>query len=148
MGKTESNYLTHKHFPNSFSEPMEITSPETSDYNCLAWSLNETQKWFDFEEDYIWFPNIENDYNLNNFVQLFENLGFSVSDSSIFETGFEKIALFSLDNEECSHVARQTVNGKWTSKLGVSYDVLHTLSSIAGGIYGEAVVFMKRLIDK
>lgn len=90
MGKTESNYLTHKHFPNSFAEPMEITSLETSHYNCLAWSLNETQKWFDFEEDYLWFPDIESDYQLTTFVKLFESLDFTISDNSNFETGFEK----------------------------------------------------------
>jgi hypothetical protein len=57
----------------------------------------------------------------------------------------KKIALFSIDNKECSHVARQTDNGKWTSKLGVSYDVQHSLHSIEGGIYGKAVIFMKKL---
>jgi len=52
--------------------------------------------------------------------------------------------LFSKDNIECLHIARQIEKDKWTSKLGSSYDVLHSLKSIENGIYGTASIFLER----
>lgn len=61
-----------------------------------------------------------------------------------YQPGYQKIVLFSTDKIHCTHVARQLENGNWTSKLGVSHDVEHTLTAMEGGIYGDGVVFMKR----
>jgi hypothetical protein len=37
------------------------------------------------------------------------------------------------------------VNGKWTSKLGNEEDIEHdTPESVAGGLYGDVVLIMKR----
>ena len=42
MGENEKLYLTHSLFPNSADFPFEITSPETTQYNCVAWALGDS----------------------------------------------------------------------------------------------------------
>ncbi len=144
MGKDTRNYLTEKSFPNSFKEPFEITSPKTSEYNCLAWALDDNTKWYESDDDYYWFNGIARNNTLNTIQAIFENLGFQRTDNIEFQLGIERIALFSKDNDECLHLASQIDNDKWTSKLGSSYDVIHSLKSIENGIYGKAVVFLER----
>lgn len=41
--------------------------------------------------------------------------------------------------------ARQLDNSFWTSKLGVSYDVQHSLPAIEGGMYGNVCAFLKKI---
>jgi hypothetical protein len=44
-----------------------------------------------------------------------------------------------------THAARQLPTGKWTSKLGKAEDIEHdSPDDVAGGIYGEVVLFMRR----
>ena len=44
-----------------------------------------------------------------------------------------------------THAARQRPGGKWTSKLGKAEDIEHdTPDVVAGGLYGEVVLIMRR----
>lgn len=62
------------------------------------------------------------------------------------EVGFEKIALYAKGNE-FMHVARQSPNGKWSSKLGRLEDVEHdSLEVLEGDAYGYPKLFMRRKI--
>lgn len=70
-----------------------------------------------------------------------------VCEDEILESGFEKIVLFSKDGNDCTHLARQLAEGSWTSKLGISYDVTHTLAAMNGGIYGDFCVILKRIVN-
>ena len=46
-----------------------------------------------------------------------------------------------------THAARQLPNGWWTSKLGPSFDIEHaTPEAVAGGVYGDPVLFLSRAI--
>ncbi len=76
MGKDTGSYLTDKSFPNSFFEPFVITSPETTEYNCLAWALNDNTKWYESDDDYYWFDGISRDNTLNSIFSVFEKFGF------------------------------------------------------------------------
>ena len=59
MGENEKLYLTHPLFPNSFDFPFEITSPETAQYNCVAWALGDSENWWEADEDYLWLDDIQ-----------------------------------------------------------------------------------------
>ena len=146
MGQDERNYLSHRMFPNSFAEPFEITSPETSAYNCVAWAMHDSERWWEADENYFWKDGVSLDNTISTFIQLFEQLGFTVCSNFALEKSHEKIVLFSNGDGICSHVARQLENGLWTSKLGVSYDVMHTLDGMEDGIYGKVVVVMKKAV--
>ena len=43
-----------------------------------------------------------------------------------------------------THAAKQIDEHKWSSKLGEHHDVSHTIKSIEDGLYGKAIIFMKR----
>ena len=134
MGKREGDYLILDEFPNSAKAPFLITSLETDSYNCVAWALSESQVWYEPEED----------YSLSGVIAFFESYNFEICSSADDEEGFEKIALYSEDGEEFTHVARLLVGKEWTSKLGFSYDVTHSLETLEGGFYGKAYIYMKR----
>ncbi|TAE72750.1 MAG: hypothetical protein EAZ85_08915 [Bacteroidetes bacterium] len=100
-----------KEFPNSKKEPFEITSPETPEYNCLAWAMHDTQRWWDTEDDDFWIDT-NKDNLLQTLIEMCQKLGFQICDNSQLKQNYEKIALFSVDNQYCTHVARQLNNGK------------------------------------
>jgi hypothetical protein len=81
---------------------------------------------------------------LEAFVAALGTRGFSTCATSAVEPGHEKIALYAQEATP-THVARQLRNGWWTSKLGPSFDIEHVdLRAVAGGVYGDPVVFLAR----
>jgi hypothetical protein len=144
MGKRKSHYLSLEQFPNSFIEPFTITSHETPQYNCVAWALNDTENWWEADEDYRWLDTIDFDNTLATMQRFFQYFGFEPIDTPNFKNGIEKIALFSDDGMDCTHVAKQLSTHIWTSKLGVSHDITHTLSALEGGIYGNVVMILQK----
>ncbi len=77
------------------------------------------------------------------FRDAFASLGYVVCDHDELELGTEKIALFALDGVP-KHAARQLPSGRWTSKLGPSEDIKHSLHDLTGAVYGSVVLIMKR----
>jgi hypothetical protein len=78
------------------------------------------------------------------FVNAFATLGYVQWSSGILESGVEKVALYGSGNTP-KHASRQLVNGMWTSKLGPALDIEHTTAdAVAGGIYGEVILFLGR----
>lgn len=148
MGEKEKTHLTYfSSFPNSKHDPIEICSPETEAYNCIAWALGENFRWWEPEsEGCFWLESLEKGKALTTVVRLFKEAGFKDCKDVLPERGYEKVALFSADGLTCEHVSRQLSTGIWTSKLGLSFDVNHTLHSLEGGIYGYAVLFLKRVL--
>ena len=64
------------------------------------------------------------------------------------EPGVEKIAIFSDTAGDPRHAARQLPSGAWTSKLGDHVDIEHTdVNAVGGLLYGEATVYMRRVIE-
>ena len=147
MGKRKSHYLSLVQFPNSFIEPFTITSPETPQHNCVAWALGDTMHWWEGDEDYLWLDNIDFDNTLATLQRFFHILGFEPIDNPNFQNGVEKIALFSNNSIDCTHVAKQLPSNIWTSKLGISHDVTHTLSAMEKGIYGDVAMILQKQRD-
>lgn len=132
-------------FPRLTAENHRVTSPATTDYNCIAWTARDTERW--------WWPGTywpleapPGDYGIGVLEQAMKALGYEdcgTLDTGL-ESGFEKIALYG-NNFLFTHAARQLPNGKWTSKLGALVDIEHdTPDDVAGSDYGEVIEIMKR----
>jgi hypothetical protein len=141
--------FNHPTFPNSKIDPFLLTSPQTTVYNCIAWAYGVIDRWFwpDSSGIYYWPNTVPRVENTDAFIKLFESIGYSVCDNGDLEDGFQKVAIYADNNGKPTHAARQLKNGLWTSKLGQSYDVTHTIYSMSDGQYGNVAVFMKRGIQ-
>jgi len=87
-------------------------------------------------------------HSFQNYVKVFEVLGYSHCDNPSLEDGFEKVALFS-SNRWFEHVSHQLEDGKWTSKLGPDEDIKHpTVGALESNgtlpAYGMVTRIMKR----
>lgn len=76
---------------------------------------------------------------------MFETLGFESCDSDTFEPGTDKVAIYVKDGQPVhAAIQRSRWGGRWRSKLGGDADIEHDLMALEGGIYGEALHFLKR----
>ncbi len=134
-------------FPRLTPGNHRITSPATTDYNCVAWAAGDTENWWQ-AGDY-WLPEDwpEDDFGLGALEAAFRALGYkSCARDATLEPGFTKVALYG-SRLLYTHAARQLPSGKWTSKLGKGEDIEHdTPDDVSDGIYGEVVEIMKRPI--
>lgn len=136
-------------FPNSANEPFLVTSPETWDYNCIAWAFGDSERWYWPTEHpkHYWPPNIRRELDIESFIELYQLIGYKICDNADIEVGMEKIAVFTFPNGEPTHAAKQLLNGNWTSKMGPWHDVEHTLNSLCNSPgYGNVAVLMSRPI--
>ena len=135
-------------FPNSKIDPFLITSPQTALYNCIAWAYGDNRKWYwpDSSNIYYWPEDIPRQEKIESFILLFERVGFTICNDGDLERHFNKIAIYCDQIGKPTHAARQLDNGFWTSKLGQSFDITHTIFSMSNGTYGNVAVYMKRKI--
>jgi len=135
-------------FPNLSSFGYELTSPATTLYNCIAWSIGDDTNWWWPDGINYWPDDIPCVATVESFCLMYASFDFVVCDNFEVEDGFEKIALYvSPITGQPTHASRQLSNGKWTSKLGMHKDITHnTLSGIENQIYGAPFLFMKRVI--
>ena len=132
-------------FPNLNRAGYTITSAADVDYNCIAWAVGDTQKWWEPLPGFYWPPGVHKEYSLTAYLRVFAVHGYATCDRAGIEPGFQKIAIY-VDAEGIpSHAARQTAAGKWTSKIGELEDIEHdTLSALEGEAYGTVAQVMKR----
>lgn len=133
------------YFPHLAATGYSVTSPETTDYNCIAWAAGATDCWWwpDLDGSFFWPNGIERSESLEAFVRAFTLLGYSRCSSGDLEAGHEKVAIFTT-NSQPTHAARQLSDGSWTSKCGAGHDIMHTLDGLNGDLYGRPVAFMAR----
>ncbi len=133
-------------FPNLRHSKYQITSPETVEYNCVAWAVGDMETWWwpDPLETAFWPADVQRVETLEAFIEAFKTLSFTICDSPEYEEGYEKIAIYASANGKPTHAARQLSNGCWSSKLGRSYDIDHEINSVSGSNYGAVSVIMKR----
>lgn len=126
-------------FPSLRGTGYEITSPETRDYNCIGWAASDSANWWQPDPlgQYYWPVGVPRANTLQAYEQAFAQLGFIPCGTIEYEAGFEKVAIYLNGVQEVTHMARQLPDGKWTSKLGPSYDIAHdTLQDLEGQWYG------------
>lgn len=135
-------------FPRLSRFAYTITSPSTPEYNCIAWAVGDTGRWWwPVAGSYAYWPsNVPVQETLDVFIQAFATLGFMPCDDSQIEQGYEKVALYVDLNGKPTHASRQLPNGRWTSKLGKIEDIEHELEGVAGSVYGSVAQILKRPI--
>ena len=131
---------------------FSVTSDHTDEYNCVAWALHETDRWWSHLEilGHFWPPEVQRSGSVDAYQAMFETRGFELCLNGELIDGLEKIALFAA-GDEFIHVARQLPNGHWTSKLGQDCDIEHELealvevrSPMSSYRYGHVVAHMRR----
>lgn len=151
LGQVEGTYLTAgpfgPGFPRLTPDSFQVASIDSIDYNCIAWAVGETDRWWwPIPSSYYWPEVVPRQLTVQAFVQAFQTAGFEVCADRRVEPGLEKIAIYARLGQP-THAARQLPNGRWTSKLGRSVDIEHTdPDAVSGPQYGTPVVFMKRPI--
>ena len=139
--------------PSISPDKYEITSPATSDYNCIAWAAEEDDiPWDPTDIKKYWPDGVARELTLEAFIFAYQTLGYFTCNNSELEEGFQKIAIYAKqdsvdDAGQPTHVARQLLNGKWTSKIGRLEDIEHELDGLTGYYYGEVVQILKRPIS-
>ena len=124
---------TSNSFPRLTPENHRTTSPETTDYNCIAWAVQDMEHW--------WQPGVHwptsaaaGEYSIEVLQDAFGTIGFQPCTDGNPETGYEKVAIYG-DEVYYTHAARQLRTGKWTSKLGAAEDIEHDApEDVAGGV--------------
>jgi hypothetical protein len=117
-------------FPKLRGGGYRLTSPEDGNYNCIAWALNCETLVFQYvpypSKANYWPPGILRDDTLESWMEVFRLHGYEPCGSAALEAGIEKIAIYLGDDGVPTHVAKQTLDGKWSSKLGIrEYDIEH-----------------------
>jgi hypothetical protein len=151
-------------FPRLAITRWSIKSPWDDRYQCIAWAACRTNiRWWPVTGNPTvhWPPGAPLDDSVDAFVQSFAELGYerctgSITQSSVFEFGYQKVAIYATSDHCVLHMARQHFFGKgWLSKCGVLEDIQHAdlhsiegdpspLLAALGRTYGEAVVVLKR----
>lgn len=63
-----------EHFPNLKPGEYKITSPETAQYNCIAWAAGCSTDWWWPDEDSYWPPESPRQETMDAFLRAFPRL--------------------------------------------------------------------------
>jgi hypothetical protein len=131
-------------FPRLRHSQFKISSPPDHHYNCIGWAAGSNrQLWW--PGTIFWPRGCPTEETVDAFIRAFQTVRYEVCENVDLQGGYEKIALYAI-NGKPTHAARQLRTGKWTSKLGLSYDIEHeSPDSLADGEYGQVVLILKRL---
>ncbi len=140
------NVELEQDWPNLLTTQYKITSPHTPNYNCLAWAIQEDDRWWSPlpEDDYYWPEGVPREVSVTTFVKAYKTIGFLVCESGELEENVEKLAIYATSDGKPQHIARQLPSGLWTSKLGRLEDIEHELAGLSGKLYGTVCKFMAR----
>ena len=135
--------MIEKMFPNLKAGEYKISSPKDKRYNCIAFTVGDTDKWWDPDSlgNYYWPSNIPREYT----IRAFKYMGYSECNNTKLEKSFEKVALF-IKSGFPTHTAKQINSGQWVSKIGDHVDIEHPLESLDEGFYGNVGYIFKKPI--
>ncbi len=124
------------------------TSPEDRRYNCVAWAVENSSKWWWPSVGYYWPPSLAPNDTIDSFAEMLKTFGFEICDNERLEFGYLKVALYTTNDGLPAHAARQLANGKWTSKLGRLEDIEHDdLHCLEGPLYGSVSVIFRKPVE-
>jgi hypothetical protein len=137
-------------FPILLSTGYHITSPSTTDYNCVAWAAEDNAAWW-WPDAYgfgYWPPQAIREETIDAFIDAYRLLGYQPCAGSEAEPGYDKVAIYVDGGGVPTHVARLLQSGYWTSKLGELQDIEHnTLEGLEGHLYGSVGQVLRRRMD-
>lgn len=130
-------------FPGLVGTGYTVTSLPTLEYNCIAWAAGEDDRWWwpDAASVSYWPIGVPREESIPAFAAAFATVGFAPSTNPNLEPNIIKIAIYARSGIP-THAARQLANGNWSSKLGQSEDIEHTLASLVGSIYGDVAMIL------
>jgi hypothetical protein len=138
---------------------FKVVDYPSPNYNCFAWAANHKDVFWQpipldkrpFQRfdgvSFDWPFVAAEDTKLSTMIMIFSKLGYIECLDGAIEEGYRKVALYGTE-EEVTHAARQLVNGKdkgkWTSKLGPSFEIIHgDPTSIEGKDYGPIIKYLR-----
>lgn len=133
-----------RRFPKLAVEGFEVTSVPDRRYNCISWAVGEKERWSWPADCFYWPTGVERNASLSAFAAFFARCGYIPCDSRDPEVECEKVALYVGRDYLVLHAARQLQDGRWTSKLGSSFDIAHSLTGLEGPEYGFVAQILKR----
>jgi hypothetical protein len=141
-------------FPGLRAATYAVISPRGHQYNCIAWAVGDTAKWWwptnaPGDVPRFWPDGVPREETLAAFTLAMATLDYAPVDNESRdkenpEPGFEKLALFVDARGVPTHAARQLRVGRWTSKLGAWEDIEHDLHALEGSIYGTVAIVFRR----
>jgi hypothetical protein len=142
------------YFPNLQRGQYEVTSIETTDYNCIAHAAGKDDNWWwPAPLPAYWPQGVELEETMDSFVLAYAVEGYAVcpNQSRELENGIEKVAIYVDGAGIPTHAARQLADGAWTSKLGEWEDIQHNMLEAmedSGGLglgYGTMALILRRV---
>jgi len=144
LDNPESRAWVIGRFPKIDGTEFIVTSPCNKSYNCIAWAAGKNEEfWWPGHPD--WPTGAPKTDTRLAFIKAFETLGYAKCDNGDLESGFEKIVLYEKLGRP-KHAARMLEDGRWASKLGTGFDIVHTLEGLKGNEYGVPALFMRRAL--
>ena len=135
-------------FPNLAAENFEIVGEPSRLYNCIAYAVGDTSRW--------WWPDGINYWpswatlttRMESLKELFVGLGYEEYDGNDAEGGYRSVALYEVQGD-MKHAALQMPDGRWRSKMGQGPVIEHdTSESLSHGIYGRPTTYMRRASEE
>jgi hypothetical protein len=119
---------------------FEVLGPSTPRYNCIGWSVGNTNEW-------VWPGNTVADFD-----RLYAQHGYARQEglNLTVEPGKRKLVLYGTLNPDATirtvtHAAVQEPDGRWTSKLGSLALIRHaTPDELRGPSYGTPIAVYVR----
>jgi hypothetical protein len=142
---------------NLADKPFRVTSPTTRKYNCAAWAAEEDWRKWDpapgpdgkILDPYYWPEGAPVLPSTSALEAAYATRGYSRCEDGEFVAGEEKLAIYGDGSGDWKHVARQTVNGKWTSKMGDLADIEHATPQVVESYaMGRVERYMSRRIKR
>ena len=129
------------------AEGYEVTSEATDEYNCIAYVVGETDRWWSHlaDADYYWPEHASRTPFIQSLIEAFAGLGYEPCEDASDEPGFSKVALYADAQGHWTHAAVQLLDGQWSSKLGIYEDISHRApESLDPDFYGGVHCLMRR----
>ncbi len=134
--------------PSLTRDRYSVTSPSTSDYNCIAWAAEDDARWWwplpVAGGGNYWPASVPRECTLARFQEAFALLGYRISADAGLENGVEKLVVYVNAAGLPTHAARQVAGGRWASKLGGFVDIEHDSPEDVGPLYGSVALIMER----
>ena len=134
-------------FPRLKQHGYEITSRYDEGYNCVAFAAEDEEYWWWPAEvgDAYWPAGVPRQETIESFLQAFATLGYERCADGLPESGFQKVAIFADARGVPTHVARQSADGRWMSKLGKCEDIRHDeVGALEDSVHGKVAGYLRR----
>jgi hypothetical protein len=124
-----------EYFPNINVEKAVVTAPATQDYNCISWTVGETQQWFWPPSMY---PGVKEEEAFDKFYGSY----------GLIQAPQGEVARWR-NNEGLTHgcVSGPDHGPRWESKCGSDLRIQHDLEDLEGDVYGHVDAYYTKKGD-